>query len=117
MTFAQSPRRQPARSRHALSVLGMLLLAVHAEAQYRPGSVAAQRDQACKEKIARIAASRGSILVDFRIRSAVTQTDANYWDTLHYRIPIARKIEQSLGAAVRSERPDPAGFWRIIDSR
>jgi hypothetical protein len=90
---------------------------VHAMAQPRPGSAHAQREAACKQRIAGIAAKRGSVLIDFRIRSEVTQTDSNYWDSLHYRIFVARQIEQSVGAAIRSQQSDPAGFWRVIDAR
>jgi hypothetical protein len=90
---------------------------VHVTAQARPGSVAAQREEVCKQRTARIAASHGSILIDLRIHSAITRTDKNYWDALHYRLPIARQIEESVVAGVLSGQPDPEGFRRIIDAR
>jgi hypothetical protein len=90
---------------------------VHVISQPRPGSAAAQREEACKQRLARIAASRGAFLIDFRIHSEVTRTDANYWDGLHYRVPVARRLERAVAAAARSGRPDPGGFWRIVDTR
>lgn len=90
---------------------------VHVIAQPQPGSVEAQREETCKQRIARIAAKHGSILMDFRIASDVTRMDSNYWDPLHYRLPIARSTEASVVAAARSQRSDPAGFWRVIDAR
>jgi hypothetical protein len=90
---------------------------VHVIAQPRPGSIEAQREAACKQRIARIAAKHGSVLIDFRISSAVTRADSNYWDSLHYRVPIARRTEASILVAARSQQPDPAGFWQILDAR
>ena len=90
---------------------------VHVTAQVRPGSVAAQREEVCKQRTARIAASHGSIVIDLRIHSAITRTDENYWDALHYRLPIARQIEESVIAGVLSGQPDPEGLRRIIDAR
>lgn len=90
---------------------------VHAAAQPRPGSAQAQREEACKVAMARLAARYGSALVDFRIHSPVTRADANYWDPLHYRVSIARRLEQALFTAYTSLQSDPEGFWRIIDRR
>jgi hypothetical protein len=90
---------------------------VHAAAQPRPGSAQAQREEACKIAMARIAARHGSALLDFRIHSPVTRTDANYWDPLHYRVSIARRLEQAILTAYTTLRSDPEGFWRVIDRR
>jgi hypothetical protein len=90
---------------------------VHAVAQPRPGSAQARREEACKVAMARLAARHGSALLDFRIHSPVTRTDANYWDPLHYRVSIARRLEQALFTAHTTLQSDPQGFWRVIDRR
>jgi hypothetical protein len=90
---------------------------VHAAVQPRAGSIEHQREAVCKQAIARVAASRNSTLIDFRIPSEVTRADENYWDPLHYRVSIARRLEQSIAAAAASGQSDPDGFWRVIDAR
>jgi hypothetical protein len=90
---------------------------VHVVARPRPGSAEAKREEACKVAIARLAARHGAALIDFRIPSPVTQTDANYWDPLHYRVSIARRLEQSIVTASTTLQSDPAGFWRVVDRR
>lgn len=87
---------------------------VHAVAQPRPGSIEAAREDACKLRIARLAGSRGTVLVDFRRRSPVTTNDENYWDHLHYRQRIARRIEDALASVLANPRDDPSGFWRVL---
>jgi hypothetical protein len=90
---------------------------IHVARQPRPGSAEAARDEACKERVARLAARRGTALVDFRIPSVVTREDANYWDPLHYRAAIARRIEGALETALATGADDPAGFWRVVRAR
>jgi len=90
---------------------------VHVTAQTRPGSAAAQREDVCKQRTARIAAKHGSVLIDLRFPSAITQPDDNYWDSLHYRLEVARQIEELIVSGINSAQPDAAGTRRIIDAR
>ncbi|KMO15462.1 hypothetical protein SQ03_17265 [Methylobacterium platani JCM 14648] len=87
---------------------------VNVAAQPRPGSGAAAREAACKARVAEIARRRGAVLVDFRIPSAVTREDTNYWDALHYRLPVAARIVGALRRAVDERRDDPDGFYRVL---
>lgn len=87
---------------------------VNVAAQARPGSAGAAREAACKARVAEIARRRGATLVDFRIASAVTRDDTNYWDALHYRLPIAARIVGALRRAVDERRDDPDGFYRVL---
>lgn len=86
---------------------------VHIAAQARPGSREAALDAACKERTAAIAAAHGATVVDFRIRSPVTAEDTNYWDALHYRLPVATRIAAGLEAA-RTGQDAPDGFFRVL---
>ena len=61
-----------------------------------------------------IGARHGARVVDFRIPSSVTTQDKNYWDALHYRLPIAGRIVTALGAAVATGADDPQGFYRVL---
>ena len=87
---------------------------MHVTAQPVPGSIEEARELACKQRARRIADSRSGLFVDFRLRSAITENDENYWDPLHYRLAIARNLVTAIGAAVKSRADDPNGVWRIV---
>jgi hypothetical protein len=89
---------------------------VHVSVQPAAGSPAADEEAECKRRIAEIARRTGSTLIDFRLRSAVTMEDANYWDPLHYRIGIADRLATTLRDATRGA-PEPAdGFYRVLNA-
>jgi hypothetical protein len=83
-------------------------------AQARPGGPAAAREAVCKMRVAEIARRRGAVAVDFRIPSVVTRDDTNYWDALHYRLPIAARVVAALRRALDEGRDDPDGFYRVL---
>lgn len=87
---------------------------VNVAAQPKPGSAAAAREAVCKARVAEIARRRGALAVDFRIPSDVTRDDTNYWDALHYRLPVADRIVSALRRAVEEGRDDPDGFYRVL---
>jgi hypothetical protein len=87
---------------------------VHVAAQPTPGSRGAARERECKDRIAGIARKRGASIVDWRFASTITREDTNYWDPLHYRLPIAERIALELAAAVLEGRTSPDGSYRII---
>uniref|UniRef100_UPI003F881BCA hypothetical protein n=1 Tax=Methylobacterium sp. NMS12 TaxID=3079766 RepID=UPI003F881BCA len=87
---------------------------VHAAAQGSPGSAAARREEACKARAAMIGKRRGAVVVDFRRFSPLTTRDANYWDALHYRLPVAARIVSDLARAVATGRDDPDGVYRVL---
>lgn len=67
----------------------------------REGSAEGQRYAACKSELAALAARHGAILVDYAQGSPVTRRDENYWDRVHFRLPIARRIEADLAAVAQ----------------
>lgn len=85
----------------------VVLPPVHAGALPREGSAAWQRFQACKAGIAAIAVRQHAVVADYAHPSMLTREDSNYWDPVHYRLPIARRIEGELIALGRGE-PAPA---------
>ena len=87
---------------------------VHALAQGRPGTASGLREEACKTKAAEIGARRHALVVDFRRISPVTAENTNYWDALHYRLPIAARIVTGLKDAARGGADDPQGFYRVL---
>lgn len=87
---------------------------VHARAQGQPGTPAGRREEACKAKAAEIGARRHALVVDFRRISPVTAEDTNYWDALHYRLPIAARVVAGLRDAARGGGDDPQGFYRVL---
>jgi hypothetical protein len=87
---------------------------VHAAVQGRPGTKRGAREAACKAQVAEIGRRRAAWVVDFRIPSPVTRKDSNYWDALHYRLPVAERIVGGLAAAKASGADDPAGFYRVL---
>ncbi|KQP60356.1 hypothetical protein [Methylobacterium sp. Leaf112] len=92
----------------------LAFMPVHVAAQGLPGTAKGAREAACKARVAAIGARRGARVVDFRIPSPVTTEDTNYWDALHYRLPIAERIVTALGAAVATGTDDPDGFYRVL---
>lgn len=87
---------------------------VHAAVQGQPGTPRGAREAACKARVAGIGRARGARVIDFRIPSPVTTRDENYWDALHYRLPIAARIVAGLKAASRDGADDAGGFYRVL---
>jgi hypothetical protein len=71
----------------------------------REGSAAGQRYAACKQGLAAVAARRGATVVDYALTSPITRRDDNYWDRVHYRLPIARRLEADLVAVANGTAP------------
>ena len=86
----------------------------HVAGQLQPGSEEAAREAECKARMADIATRHGAHFVDFKIASPITTEDANYWDTLHYRLPIAQRIVEGIARAVATGKDDPGGDWRYL---
>jgi hypothetical protein len=86
----------------------------HIAGQLPPGSKEAAREAECKARMAAIAARRGAHLVDFNFASSITTEDAHYWDPLHYRLPIAKRIVEGIATAVATGKDDPGGDWRYL---
>ncbi|MCE2564952.1 hypothetical protein [Komagataeibacter sp. FNDCF1] len=74
------------------------------------GSVAAARLQACRLGVRALAArTPGTFALDFNHDSALTENRDSFWDPLHYRIPVARRLMTDIATAVKDGRaPDPA---------
>lgn len=87
---------------------------VHVAAQAIPDSREAEREAECKERLAAIAARHGARLVDFGFPSPVTTQDSNYWDPLHYRLPVAERLVAALKRAAETGAADPQGFYRVF---
>jgi len=102
-------RRMPAETRPVLA-----FMPVHVAAQPPAGTVHDARERACKDRIARLGAEAGAWVVDFRIASRVTADDANYWDSLHYRVGIADWLEDTLAAVLRGGSEASDGTWRLL---
>jgi len=88
----------------------------HVSQQGEPGSRTAARWAACKQAAAGVAAARGAAVLDFMVPSAITTDRANYWDPLHYREDIARRLAASLArgtdpaaATLPASSPSPSG--------
>ncbi|MCC2112054.1 MAG: hypothetical protein KDJ16_08485 [Hyphomicrobiales bacterium] len=101
--FARLPRG-------ALKV--MAFMPVHVAAQPQPQSLLAATEAECKARAAAIAQRVGAILIDFRFASPLTQTDANYWDPLHFRVPVAERIVDDIAAAVAGD--DAGDAYRVL---
>lgn len=83
----------------------LVLPPVHAASLPGAGSAEDQRLAACKGALAALAARTGAAILDYAFASAVTEDDANYWDPLHYRLPVARRIEADITAALAGRAP------------
>jgi hypothetical protein len=86
----------------------------HISAQPTPGSEKAARRQECTARIAAIARRHGIPFIDFNLNSEITAHDANWWDPLHYRLPIADRIVNDIAQALATGKDDPNGDWRFL---
>ncbi len=86
----------------------------HIGFQPRPGSAKAARQEECKRRIAEIARRHNAVFIDFNIPSAITSNDDNYWDPLHYRLPIAERIVADIGEAMANGKDDADGNYRYL---
>ena len=86
---------------------------VHHASLPRPGSQSDQRFAACKSEVAAVAARHGATVVDYARPSAITTQDANYWDPLHFRLPIARRMEAEL-STIAAGKPAAANGAVIV---
>jgi hypothetical protein len=87
---------------------------LHAHAMLAAGPFGEARDGECKRLIIEIARRRGATLVDWRILSPLTTEDSNFWDPLHYRLPVAYRLIDDLGHIVNEGRESPDGSYRIL---
>jgi hypothetical protein len=93
----------------------LAFMPVHVVAQPPPGSVGAVKQEECKARIAALASRHGAApVIDFGISSSITTNDDNYWDPLHYRLPIADRIVSDLKQALETGAEDPNGDWRKL---
>jgi len=93
----------------------LAFMPVHIASQPVPGSEGAARLEECKSRIAAIGMRKRAPLIDFDIPSKITTNDANYWDPLHYRLPIAERIVGDIERALATGQDDPDGDWRYFD--
>jgi len=72
-----------------------------------PGSPGAAVLDECKRRAVAVAKqTSNTIVVDFMLPSPITETDANYWDGLHYRMVVADRLARDLAAADRGDASD-----------
>jgi hypothetical protein len=101
-----------AKMPHSIKIL--TYMPVHVAAQPAPGTSQEQAEIECKRQIAAIAASRHAVVIDWRIASPITENDANYWDSLHYRLPLAQRIARETADAVLNGSPAQDGAYQIV---
>lgn len=91
----------------------LAFMPVHVALQGWPGTRAAAVEAECKARIEAIARARGAKVIDWRIASPITTNDSNYWDALHYRLPIAQRIGRELIDAALKGQDSPDGSYRL----
>jgi hypothetical protein len=98
----------------ASSLKVLAFMPVHVAAQRWPGTREAAVEAECKARIAAIGRARSAKVIDWRIASPITTNDSNYWDGLHYRLPIAQRIARELIAATLNGTASTEGSYRIL---
>jgi hypothetical protein len=91
----------------------MAFVPVHVSAQPQTPTDAAREDE-CKRRIVKIARLRGTVLIDWRFPSILTSADNNYWDPLHFRVPVAERITHDLIGAAIEKQPSNDGTYQIL---
>ncbi|AXY22211.1 hypothetical protein CD178_01434 [Komagataeibacter saccharivorans] len=78
------------------------------------GSIAAARLQACRLGVGGLAArTPDTVALDFNHDSTLTENRDNFWDPLHYRIPVAQRLMTDIAATIRTGRADDAIMDRL----
>jgi len=96
------------------SLTVLAFMPVHVAAQPPPGTRDAGIETECKSRIVAIGRKYGAKVIDWRIASPLTQNDANYWDRLHYRVPIATHLAEELSAAALAGRESEDGSYLLL---
>jgi hypothetical protein len=96
------------------SVKVLAHMPLHVADQPWPGTHRAAVAAECKARIAELARARGAKVLDWGIASPITTDDANYWDPLHYRLPIADRIAEGLIAGVLHGKEPADGSYRLV---
>jgi hypothetical protein len=91
----------------------LVYMPLHVATQPTPGSRTSAEVELCKTRIDAVARRNGAKVVDFAIDSPVTRNDANYWDPLHYRLPIAPRIVDGMKRAQETGADDQDGIYRV----
>lgn len=92
----------------------LVLPPAHVMAYPREGSSAWQRYAGCKAEIAALARRQGAIVVDYAHASPITSQDANYWDPLHFRLPIAARFGEELARIGKGGAPQDDGAAVVL---
>ena len=87
---------------------------VHVAAQRWPGTRDAAVEAECKARIAAIGRAHGAKVIDWRIASPITTKDENYWDGLHYRLPIARRLTRRTDRCRAQRHGIADGSYRLL---
>jgi hypothetical protein len=86
----------------------------HVASQPDPGTPAGAHAAECKSRIVQIARQRGAKVIDWRYSSPLTREDSNYWDFIHYRVPVANSLSHAIGPAIREGKPSVDGTYRLL---
>jgi len=98
----------------ASSTKVLAFMPVHVAAQAWPGTREAAVEAECKARITAIGHTHGAKVIDWRIASPITTNDSNYWDGLHYRLPIAQRIARELVDAALNGRESQNSDYRLL---
>lgn len=66
-----------------------------------PGTRNEQAEKECFRRTKELAKSRGVPIFDMAFPSLFTTNDLNYWDPMHYRLPLGPQIVRAIGQAYR----------------
>lgn len=80
---------------------------IHVAAQAGQGTRAEQSERECFRRIEAIASAHNVAIYDMSFPSEITSNDQNYWDRLHYRMPIGSRVVTEIGRALRTGEPSP----------
>jgi len=100
------------RTGDAIKVIGFM--PAHVADQPDPATLAGADAAECKSRIVQIAKQRGAKVIDWRYSSPLTREDSNYWDSIHYRVPVGNSLARAIGSAVGDGQPSSDGTYRLL---
>ena len=114
-----APIAELSRLLQSLSPQAVVLLVmppIHHTVLPEPGSAEAARLERCKEALRGLVAGRARTeIIDYLHAGEIADRDENFWDSVHYRTPVARRIEADVTAAALRLSVNDTGGKTVIE--
>ena len=104
-----SARKIPGTTKHIV-----VFMPVHFASLPPPGSDAYTRLEICKERFAEAVRGPNTHVIDFMRRTSTTEDDSHFWDSLHVRDAVAKKLVEQINEATQRQASSDDYDYRYL---